>query len=255
MPTTYNDAAPGPFRGIPGVENRDFTEASLKIDWETSIGTVTSVTGYSDLEQSLFASASWDDPLRPGAIGLAPIPLGGVVDLGGVTLFDWFQDLEDNFESFTQDIGLVSNSESAFRWLIGASYHDREVVNKLNVGFVFNSADGPLSSLDGFPRFDLRNDQAWGVYGQINYDLSDRLELTVAGRYDENNYDTTQYSDAALSIPVATFDESGNPVQTLANKDDQFQPKVTLAYDVSDDKLVYLTYVEGFRFGFLIPAI
>ena len=243
-------AAPGPFRGIVGEENREFLEASIKIDWETEIGTLTSVSGYSDIQQDLFGSASWDDPLRPGAIGLAPIPLGGVVDLGGVTLYDWFQNLGDDVESFTQDVRLTSNADSPLRWLIGASYLDRKVINQLSVGFVFNAVDGPLSPLDGFPRFDERNDKAWGIYGQLNYDLSDRLELTLAGRYDENDFDTTHYSDEALTTIVSTFDPNGTVVNSLTNTDSKFQPKATLSYDFSDNFMAYATYAEGFRYGF-----
>lgn len=251
------DTTPGPFRGIAGVESREFTEVSLKVDWETSIGTITSVTGYSDIEQDLLASLSFDDPLRPGASGFLPFPIGGVFELSplglpGNTLFDQFQGLQDNFESFTQDIRFVSNSDGALRWLVGASYQDRETLNELNVGFVLNSADGSLFPLGfiGFPRFDVRNDKAVGVYGQLDYDLSDRFTLTLGGRYDENDYDTSQFSDEGLSNPVSTVDVNGNAVNTLTNTDDQFQPKATLAYEVSDDTLVYATYAEGFRYGF-----
>lgn len=246
-----NANAPGPFRGIVGMENRILTEGALKIDWETDIGTFTSVSGYSEIMQSLFGSASWDDPIRPGAEGVAPgLPLGGVVDLGGVTLYDFFQELGDDFKSFTQDVRLTSFDEGPFRWLMGASYLDREVVNELSVGFVLNSADGPLSPLGGFPRFDLKNDEAWGVYGQINYDISNRLELTLAGRYDENTYDTTQYSDEGLTAVVQTINPNGTAVNTLSNTDNKFQPKATLSYDIAENVMGYVTYAEGFRYGF-----
>ncbi|MEE9273064.1 MAG: TonB-dependent receptor [Robiginitomaculum sp.] len=236
--------APGPFRGIVGSEDRKFKEISLKVDWETPLGDITSVSGLSDIKQSLFGSASWDNPLRPGAIGLAPLPLGGAMP------YDWFQDLGDDVKSFTQDIRLTSSGGGSFRWLIGASYLDRKIVNKLNVGFVLKAVNGPLSPLNGFPRFDLRNDKAWGAYGQINYDVSERLELTLAGRYDKNNFDTTQYSDDVLTAVVTTTDINGNVVNTLSNKDDKFQPKATLSYKISDNIMGYVTYAEGFRYGF-----
>jgi len=242
--------APGPFRGIVGSEKRKFAEGSLKVDWDTSFGTVTSISGYSDIRQDLFGSASWDDPLRSGAVGLAPLPLGGVVDLGGVFLYDWFQDLGDDFKTFTQDFRITSSGDGPLRWLIGASYLDRQVVNRLNVGFVLNSAGGPLFPLGGFPRIDERNDQAWGIYGQINYDLSDRLELTLAGRFDENTFDTSQFTDETRTTPVPTVDQNGNAVNILTNTDNKFQPKATLSYDLSDNVMAYVTYAEGFRYGF-----
>lgn len=243
-----NDRAPGPVRGRLGVENREFVEGSLKIDWETDLGTFTSVSGYSDIQQDLDGSASWDNPLRPGAQG-AFGPLNGAIALGGTdTVFDNFQQLQDNFKVFTQDVRLTSNNEGPFRWLVGASYLDREVENLLNVGFVVNEASGPLAS--AFQRFDVRNDQAWGLYGQVNYDISDRLELTLAGRYDENDFDTTHYTDATATTVVTTLDTEGNVVDTLQNTDSKFQPKATLSYDISDNVMGYVTYAEGFRYGF-----
>ncbi|NIB40695.1 TonB-dependent receptor [Pseudomaricurvus alkylphenolicus] len=234
---------PGPRRGIIGEENRTFTEASVKLDWDLGFATLTSVTGYQDIEQDLFGSASWDKP--PTATSVFG-PVFGSAALAGEAIDD-FQDLADNFETYTQDIRLTSKDDGNLRWVLGAEYLQREAINQLGVGRVMGPAPGTLLYL--LNRFDERNDKLWGVYGQINYDLSERLELTLAGRYDKNTYDTRNF-DPATGNTIATLDENGNTVSELENEDSKFQPKVQLAYDISDDLMIYGTWAKGFRTGF-----
>lgn len=232
-------ATPGPARGIIGFENRKFAELSAKIDYDAEYGTFSSITGYSDIDQDLFGSASWQK--GPGN-GL----FGHFGDLGD-GFNDHFQDLADNIQSFTQDFRFISNSDQRFRWMLGASYLDRKVENLLSIGGLVSGLvrdEADMVRLVNRP--DVRNDKAWGVYGQANYDISDQLELTMALRYDKNNYDTTQYTDLTYTTPVPTPD--GLETQKASNN--KVQPKVQLAYQWNDDVMTYVTYSEGFRYGF-----
>ncbi len=238
-------AAPGPARGIIGFENRAFAELSAKIDWETDAGTLTAVSGYSDIDQDLFGSASWAKPPTATLFGFT---VGGPSD----PFPDVFQDLQDNFKSFTQDVRFTSNADQPFRWMVGASYMDREVVNLLSVGAMLVGDERIEANMLRFlNRPDVRNGQAWGFYGQANYDITDKLELTAALRYDTYDFDTTNFTDMTLStpIPVPTADGSGL-VDTQTSTNSKWQPKVQLAYQWTDDVMTYITYAEGFRYGF-----
>lgn len=251
---TFNDDLL-PSRGILGVETREITDVSAKIDWELPFGTLTSTTGYLDLQQDLFGSVSWT---AEPALGEAPAlglfgPLFGANalpatdPLAGTTPFDHIQDLFDDFEIFTQDIRLVSNSDQRLRWLVGAEFIQREANQGLGAGFLLGpQGDVPLLLLN---RADEKDDDIWGVFAQLQYDLSDRLELTISGRYDENEFSTVQI-DGATGAVVPQIDPNGTSVNELSETDSAFQPKVTLAYDVSDDFKLYGTYSRGFRFGF-----
>lgn len=234
------DDSPGIRRGIIGSEDRKFKEASMKLSWEMSGGTTfTSISSYSDLDQGLFGSTSWQKPPAAGFCG----PVGGEGQAP-----DCFQVLGDDVEAVTQDVRLTSSSDNSFRWIIGASYLDRQVVNLLRVGAAGLSSTGVVVEGDSpfLNRIDLRKDRFTGVYGQMNYDLSDNLELTLAGRYDKNDYETTQYTGLDLETPVPT--PAG--VVTQQVQDSSFQPKVQLSYDWSDDLMTYLTVARGFRTGF-----
>lgn len=231
--------APGPARGIIGFENREFSDLSAKIDWQLNGATLTSITGYNNLDQDLFGSISWQKPPALSFIG----PVGGPDDFFN----DAFQDLEDNFEVFTQDLRIMSSADQRLRWIVGASYLWREVVNVLDIGGLFTGFEQDPADLFMIPiQTDLKHDKTWGIYGQASYDISDRLELTLTGRYDENNYNTSQCANEACTAFVPTPDG----IETQKKKDSDFQPKIQLSYDWSDTLMTYLTFSEGFRFGF-----
>ena len=235
-------------RGIVGEENRESIEVSAKIDIELPFATLTSVTSSVELDQDIFGSISWE---RPPARGEPPVtsifgPILGENAMPGEPI-DQYQDLLDNFEVFFQDLRLTSASEGSVRWIAGVEFLERKTVNHLGLGILF--APAPGSPVRIFGRFDEKEDEIFGVYGQVNIDLSDALELTVAGRYDEDEYDTRQF-DLDTGATIQNLDNDGNPVDRLTAKDSQFQPKVQLSYDWSDDLMTYVTYAKGFRFGF-----
>jgi len=131
-----------PSRGIIGSEDREILDLSANIDIETSIGTITSVTGYMDLNQDLFGTASW---VAPPGLGEAPEsgwfgPIFGpnalpATDPLAITQpFDNYQELFDDFEDVTQDIRLVSPSDQRLRYLVGFEYIHRKASQGLQVG-------------------------------------------------------------------------------------------------------------------------
>lgn len=244
-----------PSRGIIGVENRQITDLSAQIELDLDFGVLSSTTGYLEIDQDLFGSVSWTaqpglgDPPAFGLFG----PLFGANALpandpaAATQPFDQFQSLFDDFEIFTQDLRLVSNSDQRLRWLAGVEYIERKASQGLAVGFLLGPDGG--TQLPLLNRFDNKTDEIWGVFGQLQYDLTDRLELTVAARYDEDNFDTRQF-DANTGNLVQQTNAGGALVDVLSDTDNGFQPKVTLAYEASDDVNIYATYAQGFRFGF-----
>ena len=234
-------------RGILGEENRDTLDLSAKIDIELPFATLTSITSYHEMDQDLYGSASW---LRPPALGEPPKislfgPMLGENAVEPTDIADNFQDLVDDFEIFTQDVRLTSHSEGRFRWVAGFEYIDREIINGLGVGII----NGQNTSVSFVNRFDERNDEIWGVYVHASFDVTEDLELTLSGRYDEDDYSTRLFNpDTGETLSL--LDENGMPVDKLSATNSKFQPKVTLSYDFSENLHAYLTYSEGYRFGF-----
>jgi iron complex outermembrane recepter protein len=95
--------------------------------------------------------------------------------------------------------------------------------------------------------FDSNHNTAYAVFGQLNYDLSDRLELSAALRYDRDERELTIMAPDQF-LPVFPF-PSGREGDVRRAEFDSVQPKLTLSWRPNDDWTVYGTYAEGFRSG------
>ena len=145
--------------------------------------------------------------------------------------FGIFQDFRTTVEGWSQEVRFTSPADQAFRWIIGAFYQDREnttftdILTDIGAGFpesVFLVEDSTNDS------------ESWAIFGQADYDLTDKFELSVALRYDEDKRKTV---DQAISG------------ESLSKTFSEFQPKATLSYALSDDYLMYATWARGFRSG------
>ena len=132
-----------------------------------------------------------------------------------------------------------------------------------------------------FGTFSELSDNAWhgiyetnlkqtAVFGEATFDVTENLAITVGGRWFEIDTDRIT-RNGVLVNPVNTlvmncgtqadkdsWQIGGIPVSGLdvcyadefaQSSEDGFVPKVNATYTIDDDKMVYLTYSEGFRSG------
>ena len=197
---------------ILGFDVRDIFETSFKLEWDFGAAKLTSVSAYAEID---------DDILSDGDFTEAVL---------------WAQRNASFIESFTQEIRITSSDEQRLRWNSGVFYQDRAKE------FEFDFADDVgRTSGDYSERFDVTFEQkdhtdseALGIFAGLNYDMTERLELTAALRYD---YDKRKFEDPR------------NPSTRRSTSTDELQPKVSLAYDWSENLLVYLLYSHGYRSG------
>ena len=197
---------------ILGVNVRDIFETSVKLEWDIGPVELTSVSAYAEIDDDIYSDG----------------------DFTGDVL--WAQRNANFIESFTQEVRLTSADDQRLRWNVGVFYQDR------SKKFEFDFADDAGRTTGAFPqRFDVTFEQkdntdseALGIFAQVSYDITKRLELTGALRYDYDNRD---------------FEDPRNPVTRTSTSTDELQPKVSLSYDWSEDLLVYLLYSHGYRSG------
>ncbi len=210
-----------------GTASRKLHEYALKVDYNFDVATLTSITAHSKVSSYL------DEDIDYFA---APILTAN-------------QGLDT--KSWSEELRLTSTKDQRFRWMFGAYYLDKKRDLKTNVnadfgnyiGFLTNQALGvtPLTTglnLDAVPgplssAFARDKDKAYAGFGQVNYDVLQDLELTVALRYDRNK--KHQLDAVSGLVNEATFD--------------LWQPKVSLAYKPTEDAMFYATVGRGFRSG------
>jgi outer membrane receptor protein involved in Fe transport len=109
----------------------------------------------------------------------------------------------------------------------------------------------------------FRVDDDFAVFGELTFDVTDALSVTGGLRYFESENSMEGFfgygglslqgfsssGEAACFMPIVPF--RGAPCTTLANttKEDDVIGKVNVSYEFDDDRLVYVTWSEGFRPG------
>lgn len=107
--------------------------------------------------------------------------------------------------------------------------------------------------------------RAVGVFAQADFALTDSLNLTVGGRYSDEEKDAELFIvgdgscdpvaafDPAIVPPEPSFFVRGNPDSCSApiqsNSWSDFSPKIALNYTVNENILLYGSWSEGFRSG------
>ena len=242
----------------PGENNRDMWNITLKMDYATDYGTLTSITAYDDLEE-LLTGDQFNFVPRPESF-INNDPFGGFLRfLTGDSADDLSQTQFLDVKAWSQEIRFTSPSEDRFRWIVGAYFigTDRFIStgNEIDRGFgVFPVYRDPRPSVfvdptDPSPQLGLLADSqdnfAWALFGELAYDISDDLELSFSLRYDKDERENT-----TLTEPL--YDPTGlglTPGQKRRRVWDDLQPKVTLRYILNDYLTLYTDYSRGFRSG------
>ena len=217
---------PDPFGGgqnILGLLDRDTGGASVRADWRTAIGTVTTLTAYRSLKMRE------DRDL----VGI-PIKAG----FG----FESTQLMSEDSDSFSQEVRLASPSDQRLTWIVGA-YYQKEETHRIE------ERKRQLNAAISRPRFDQNaTTTSYAVFGQTTFAATDRLNLTLGGRYTVDQKDfqlrvTNPFGFASVSPASQVFFTGGNDEWKA------FTPKVTVDYDITEDIMAYATVSRGFKSG------
>ena len=201
-------------------------------------------------------------------------------------------------ESWSVEAILSSDFDGPFNFLIGGIYADSKVLeNSYYVNaFAIDYVTGVLGSfttfgttVDADPTNDLppsylatsffRNNtqdfqlESFGIFGEVYFDISDRLKLTAGLRYNDDTKSITARSTLAsflnpysndgdpFSSPfVGTFDAdpgtAGNQlVQQRSVAFDEITGRLVLDYELSPDNHLYASYSRGYKSGGINPPL
>ena len=234
------------------IADADIEALSLRVDHDYDNFTLTSLTSY-DLVSVLLA-------YNNGAA--APF-------------MNFWAGQQGDWEVFTQEIRLTSIGDGPMRWIAGGFYSTE--TDDIAV-LVRNGAIGtpPFTVL---PSVDLDQDvDILSAYGQIEYDASDQMTLTVGLRFTDDN------KAAASTVRVAAGTDTGDPTGTrlpddaiipieqrrllsaggaacpppplpcqntipVAQNLSEWGGKIGVDYRFRDDVMGYASYSRGFKSG------
>jgi iron complex outermembrane receptor protein len=203
----------------------------------------------------------------------------GSVDLRSITGYRFLNDDEDRGDvdvssiplsfaryfarsrQFTQEIRL-SQKSGQFEWLLGGYFFNERLRsgNAQGLSRALFVPGAPISPIrQGSAGGGFQRTRAYAIFGQVRYDFTDYLTLSLGGRYgwEKTRVNETNYLDIVNPF-VGPYTLATDPIppvamsplrQTGSRSANAFTPKVTLEYRPRENFLIYATYSKGFKSG------
>lgn len=164
------------------------------------------------------------------------------------------RETEDD-ESLTQEIRLVSQSDSALSWIVGGYYNKATDNGGLSAEYTPGYGDFAGLSSPGdleYLSFGSGETIEKAIFGELSYQINDKLNVTVGARFYEYEIEASSavsiaYWDDAV-IP-GTLDFAPGEIQSTKDSGDGELFKFNASYKFTDDMMAYVTVSEGFRLG------
>ena len=221
-------------------EDVDFTSVAFQVDWESDMGTFTSITGYNDVERDEDADAD----ASPFAAGGGPF--------------------RNETEQFTQEFRFTSIQDNAFRWIAGLYYFDETIEGSTTI---VDGPDGfgpfcPPTNICGAQNFEDRDRKSVAAYLSADYDFTDRVTLSGGVRWTEDDeqlgigliYYSAQPNSAfdgrpASIVPGTLFVASDQSLNILDESWSEITGDLTLSVALTDNTNVYGKVSRGYLAG------
>jgi len=205
---------------------RDVFGLSARLQMEFTNGlSLTSITAYRELEYSWLQELGGLD---------SPPNLLSVEDNEG-----------DDADQISQEFRLTKDGDRLF-WVAGAYYFKENVDRFANVPIFFGpgSPVAPGALLDRSWLQSATN-TSMALFGQVVWSMTDALALTLGGRHtwDEKEMDNAYYSSPGNEV----YNFKG-----LEESWDEFTPRVTVDWQVTDDHMLFATWSKGYKSGVFI---
>ena len=213
-----------------GVTDREILNSFLRLDWQTSLGTLTSITGYRSL-----------DALYREDIDGSPVPIApNKIDV-------------NEEDQVSQEFRLTSDSGGKLEWIAGLYYLDQSVFRSETYTFG-GLAPWLINTLTGgvLNRVQISGDiktESIAPFGEAKWRFTDQWALSVGARYTyDKKQNRTQQQN--LTTPGASTIFFGLPKDVSAEENwDAWTPRVVLEFQPTEDVFLYANASRGFKSG------
>ena len=189
----------------------------------------------------------------------------GDQDGGAVTSI--FAAEKNKFENFSTEVRAVTRFEQPFNFVLGGYYQNTNIWFDQDVIFAFIPVPGigvlgprntapladPADEFTAYNKLSETDGETISVYGEVIWDITDRLQLTTGLRYikeTKDSYFIQPYVNPFVTGLFIPFN-AADPRTTVAF-DQTFKnaiPEATLRWEATDDYTFYVAYKEGFKSG------
>ena len=140
------------------------------------------------------------------------------------------------YEQDSHELRLTYDAGGALSFVAGAYIWDSEYAIQLQsyIGF---AAPGLILDLAQFSEQDT---ESRAIFFEADYRVTEDLKLSIGGRYTRDEKESRQFGMVNTSLAAG-----GHPSEEW----NEFTPRVTVTYNVSDNMMMYATFSNGYRSG------
>lgn len=219
----------------PGFNARDIDELALKVEYHADWGTFSSISSWSAVTEYLEGDQF-------------PYTAATSVDVGVFPFGDGTQTQYVDVEAVSQELRVTSPSDRRLRWMAGVYYLQTDRFISTTTGADLGLG---ITRIENEPRFadpvnptltflaDDNDNTATAIFGNVDFDLTDAVELSLALRYDRDEREQQ----------VSALNTAGAPGAVNERDYDHLQPKVSVRWLVTPGFNVYGSWGVGFRSG------
>ncbi len=202
-------------RDTPSNAQKDFSLYGMTINWETSIGTVSSLSSFREYKlDSLSDQDGFDDKTLA------------------------FQTIErdEDVDAFFQELRLVSTWDNSLQYVVGLNYY-KEDLNLFRPVHIMDPS-GALLAISATEA--VINAKSWSAFGELTWTITERLDLigSVRRTSDEKDFDFARTRTGSTGIFLDRNDDWDNTSWGAG-----------ILFRATDDVNLYLRANEGFRAG------
>ena len=201
-----------PFPSLTKVKQ---TNAILRMTWDYGSGKLTSISGYSDLDDT------WAEDFSGGV----PSTAIGIPGTSVLSLFERTSFTKQH--QFSEELQAAGSAFDGKLDYLGGLYYFTETSNQDIRDVIFFGPSRTVFTPDTTSK---------AVFGQLTWNFNDQWAAIAGGRYTEDNKEL----HASLNNVVVA------PVQNDYSK---FTPKFGINYKVRPSVLLFASYSEGFKSG------
>lgn len=173
-------------------------------------------------------------------------------DLEGSSLDVLFQTGLERSNQYTQEFRLTSDPAGGLSaggkldWIVGAFYYNdksqRDDSFRVGLDSAVRVALGTPATDTTYSDYKI---ESYAFFGQATLHLTDAFDITVGGRYSNDKKRATQGATSTDALPIVP----AAYVTTNSRTFTSFDPRLVLAYKISEDVNVYASYSTGFKSG------
>lgn len=212
------------------TQDRDLWGTSLEVSWALGGGELTSITAYRQYKWENYQTSDF-----------SPFDIFGT-------------GIDEKQKQYSQELRFSADIGDSMEYVVGAYYFYQDL-NAEPTSYVGDDVfslpafgSQPLGSFPGPSIGKLLpnvNSDSYAVFGQLQYHLTDKIDLIGGLRY-TNEQKSIDYSVEADNLIVFPIDP---PTKTANMSENVVSPMASIIYSFNDEVNSYFTYSEGFKVG------